>query len=459
MIVKLNDTLILKKSHPCGGNEFVVERVGADFKLKCTTCNRYVWIDRIEINKRIKKRIMQGVYTMDKFYSKVANDAKASEIRELLKLTQYPDFISFAGGLPAAELFPIQEIKESCCNMLDTIGKEALQYSTTEGYMPLRNQIADFMQAEGNFGVNPEDVIITSGSQQGLDMVGKVLLDPGDTVIVESPSYLGAINAFKQYYCNFVEVETDENGMKMNDLENKLKASKNVKLIYVVPDFQNPSGKCWSLERRKQLIALANKYDVLIVDDCPYREVRFEGDAVPTVTSLDKENRVIHLGTFSKILTPGLRTAWMYSKSSEIINKMVLVKQSMDLQSNSFTQRLISIYLDNNNIFDHINKLIKVYKSRRDTMINAIDKYFPQGVTFVKPEGGLFLFLELPENIKSREFAEKLIEKKVGIVPGDSFYPDGKVKNTARLNYSCMNEEKIEQGIKIMGEVLKDMLK
>lgn len=384
------------------------------------------------------------------------NHLKASEIREILKLSERKEVISFAGGLPAPELFPIEEMKKVAVKVLEDMGEEALQYSTTEGYNPLRKQIASRMK---KFGIetSAEEILITSGSQQGLDFSGKIFLNPDDVVIVESPSYLGAINAFKAYECKFVEVPTDENGMIMEELDRILNETENVKFIYVIPDFQNPTGKTWPVERRKEFIKLANKYDVPVVEDNPYGELRFEGEIPPSIKSFDTEGRVIFLGTFSKTFTPGLRMGWVNARD-ELLNKYIMVKQGADLQTNSMTQRELSVFLDMYDLDAHIEKIKDVYRSRRDTMMNAMKEYFPEVVQYTYPKGGLFTWVVFPEHINARELMAEAIKRNVACVPGGSFFPNGGHENTIRVNYSNMPEDKIVEGIKRLSEVIKEAL-
>ncbi|MCG8541500.1 MAG: PLP-dependent aminotransferase family protein [Clostridia bacterium] len=389
-------------------------------------------------------------------YSKRMKGVKASEIRELLKLTIRPEVISFAGGLPAPELFPIEEMKRVSLKILEESGQQALQYSPTEGFPPLRQKIAKRMEKLG-VGTYSDNILITNGSQQGLDFSGKIFLDAEDVVIVESPSYLGAINAFRAYQCKFVEIPTDDNGMIMEELEKALNTTKNVKMIYVIPDFQNPSGRTWSLERRTKLIELANKFDLPIVEDNPYGELRFEGERIPSIKSLDREGRVIFLGTFSKTFCPGLRIGWVCA-SDEILNKYILVKQGADLQSNSMSQRELNEFLESYDLDRHIEKIKRLYKERRDLMINAIKEYFPSEVKYTYPQGGLFTWAVLPEHINARELMVKALERNVAFVPGGAFFPNGGNENTMRINYSNMPGDRIVEGIKVLGEVIKESL-
>ena len=381
---------------------------------------------------------------------------KASEIREILKLTQQPEIISFAGGLPAPELFPVEHMEIVSKKVIQTLGREALQYSTTEGYNPLREHIANRM-SKMNINASYEDILVTSGSQQGLDFSGKVFLDPNDIVICESPSYLGAINAFKAYECQFREVETDKDGMILEDLEKTITDNENVKFIYVIPDFQNPSGKTWSLERRKGLLEIAKKYDLVVVEDNPYGELRYEGAHLPALKSMDTDGRVVFLGTFSKTFAPGLRIGWVCA-DQELLNKYVMVKQGSDLQTSSMSQRELSVYLDDYSLDDHIDKIISVYKKRRDLMLKTMSESFPKEAEYIVPEGGLFIWVELPASIDTKELMVKAVEDKVAFVPGGSFFPNSDTKNTMRLNFSNMNEENIVIGIKRLGKLLHNEL-
>lgn len=392
-------------------------------------------------------------------FSESAKGMKASEIRELLKLTAMPEIISFAGGLPASELFPLEKIAEAAKTVVEKDGKRALQYSTTEGFVELRNVIMEQRLKPMGINVGLESVIITSGSQQALDYCARVFVNKGDIIITESPSYLGALNAFKASSPEIIEIEMDDDGMRMDKLEEVLeKEGKNVKFLYTIPDFQNPSGVTMTSERRKKLIELANKYDIIIVEDCPYKELNFDEAPLPALKSMDPEDRVIHLGTFSKTFCPGLRIGWIVANPT-IINKFVMLKQGSDLQSSSFDQLLTARFMENNDLEDHIAKIKEVYRKRRDIMFNAIDKYFPEGIKYTKCTGGLFTWVEVKPEMKSKEILEKALEKKVAFVPGDSFFPNGGKTNYFRMNYSCMPEEKIEEGIKALGEVLKEYYK
>lgn len=389
-------------------------------------------------------------------YAKRMEKIKASEIRELLKLTQKPEIISFAGGLPAPELFPVEKMKKISNMVLSENGAKALQYGPTEGFEPLREQIVKRMKAL-DIDAKSDDILVTNGSQQGLDFTARIFFNEGDVVLCESPSYLGAINAFKAYGPEFIEVPTDAEGMKMDELEKILENNDNVKVIYVIPDFQNPTGRTWAVDRRKKLVELANKHNIAIVEDNPYGELRFEGEMPPSIKSLDTEGRVIFLGTFSKTMCPGLRLGWVCA-DEEVLNKYILVKQGADLQASTISQMEMAKFLEEYSIEDHIDTIKEVYGRRRDLMLKTMEAEFPEGVTFTRPEGGLFTWVEMPEHINARELAVKALAKNVAFVPGGSFFPNGGNENTLRLNYSNMDEERIVIGITRLAEAIKEML-
>lgn len=385
------------------------------------------------------------------------SNLKASEIREILKVTEQEDVISFAGGLPAPELFPIDEIKEITQIVLKEAGTKALQYTTTEGYAPLREWIAKRMNERLATSLDKDNILITHGSQQGLDLSGKVFLDEGDIVLCESPTYLAAISAFKAYGCSFIEIPTDDYGMDMSVLEDVLKNTSNIKLIYVIPTFQNPTGKTWSLSRRKKLAELSAQYNVAVVEDNPYGELRFEGESLPSVKSFDTVGNILCTGSFSKIFCPGFRIGWI-AGDKDIIRKYVLVKQGTDLQCNTIAQMTIAEYLKRYDIDKHIEKIVEVYRKRRDIAVKCIENYFPYDIKFTHPEGGLFSWIELPEEISARDILKKCLEKKIAFVPGGSFYPNTHKENTFRINYSNMPEDKIEKGLHAIGEVIQEYI-
>jgi len=388
-------------------------------------------------------------------YARRVAQLKASEIREILKVTEKPDVISFAGGLPAPELFPVDEIKRATNLVLEEAGEKALQYTTTEGYAPLREWIAGRMNTKWGTSFDKDNILITHGSQQGLDITGKMFLDEGDIVLCESPTYLAAISAFRAYGCHFIEIPTDEDGMVMEALEEVLRETKGIKLIYVITNFQNPSGRTWSLEKRKQLASLSVKYDVAVLEDNPYGELRFEGDFLPSVKAFDTAGNVLCTGTFSKIFCPGFRIAWMAGEK-DIIRKYVLVKQGVDLQCSTIAQMVIAKYLELYDIDKHIERIIEVYRKRRNLAVETMKQYFPESVSFTRPEGGLFLWVELPEHVSARELLDICLSKKIAFVPGGSFFPNSIKENTFRINFSNMPEERIIEGLKTIGEILYD---
>lgn len=391
-----------------------------------------------------------------KFARRMTN-IKASEIREILKVTERPEVISFAGGLPAPELFPVNEIKKVNQIVLEEEGQKALQYTTTEGYKPLRKWIANRMNTRLGTSFESDNILITHGSQQALDLSGKVFLDEGDIVLCESPTYLAAISAFRAYECKFIEVPTDSDGMIISELERILKSTERVKLIYVIPDFQNPTGRTWSYERRKHLAEVAMKNKVIVIEDNPYGELRFEGEALPSVKSFDQTGCVLCLGTFSKILCPGYRIGWI-AGDKLAIQKYVLTKQGADLQCNTIAQIEIYKYLDLYDIDKHVEKIRKVYKNRRDLTVRTMEEEFPEVVSFTRPQGGLFAWVQLPDYVNARDVLIKCLEKNVAFVPGGSFYPNGGNENTFRINFSNMPEDRIIIGLKSISEVLKDFI-
>jgi len=382
---------------------------------------------------------------------------RASEIREILKVTERPEIISFAGGLPAPELFPVDAIKEVNRLVLEQDGAKALQYSPTEGYRPLRDWIAKRMNSRLGTDFDADGIVITHGSQQALDLSGKVFLDEGDVVLCESPTYLAAISAFRAYGCEFIEIPTDDDGMVMAELAKALEGCDKVKLIYVIPDFQNPTGRTWSSERRKQLAELSAKYRVAVLEDNPYGELRFEGDFLPSVKSFDVTGNVLCTGTFSKIFCPGYRIGWI-AGDKEIIRKYVLVKQGTDLQCNTIAQMEIAKYLDLYDIDAHIETIREVYRKRRDLAIQTMEHVFPEGVTFTRPQGGLFAWVELPASVDARKLLEKCLEQNVAFVPGGSFFPNGGKENTFRINFSNMPEDRIVEGLTRLANILKDCI-
>lgn len=388
-------------------------------------------------------------------FAKRMESLTVSAIREILKVTANPEIISFAGGLPAPELFPIEEMKHVALEVLTEGGTEALQYSMTEGFMPLRQQIAHRMNSKLSTDLTYENIQIISGSQQGLDLSGKLFIDEGDVILCESPTYLAAISAFKAYGPKFIEVPTDDHGMIISELEKIMATTEKIKLIYVIPDFQNPTGRTWSLERRQQFMELVNRYEIPVIEDNPYGELRFEGEQLPVLKSMDSKGLVIFFSTFSKIFCPGLRVGWI-AADKKFLEKYTLLKQGTDLHTSSISQREISKFIELYDLDQNVEKIKNVYKRRRDVMVEAMKAEFPPEVSYTYPEGGLFLWVELPPHIKAEKLLLTCLSHKVAFVPGDSFFPNGGVENTLRLNYSNMPEERIIEGIKRLAKVIRE---
>lgn len=392
------------------------------------------------------------------FYSKNALNMKRSEIRELLKMTRRPDIISFAGGLPDPETFPVKDLEDISCHLLRDKGAIALQYGPTEGEAPLREEIARWMSRE-KATVKPENILITAGSQQGLDIVSKVFLDPNDIVVLELPTYIGGLQAFSSYRAKMIGVPQDDRGMRMDLLEKALvklaKSNQKPKFIYVVPDFQNPSGITMSFERRKKFLEMAYQYEVPVIEDSPYRDLRFVGNPVPAIYSLDTQNHVIALGTFSKLLCPGLRIAWIMAPT-EWMDRMVVAKQGMDLCSPTYTQLIVAEYLRRGLLPKQIEKIRRLYGRKLDVMLEALKKHMPEGLRWSEPKGGLFLWIELPEKMSATDLFPKAIEKKVAYVVGSAFHCNGKGQNTMRINFSYPSEQQIVEGIQRLAKMLKE---
>jgi len=381
-----------------------------------------------------------------------------SAIRELLKLTQQPEIISFAGGLPSPESFPVEDLKEVMNEVLDKEASAVLQYSTTEGDPLLRKMILEHY-AQYGIEISLENILIITASQQGLDLVTKIFINKGDTIIAGLPSYLGGLGAFASYGANVVGVPLDEDGMRADKLEETLEELKSKgikpKFIYVVPDFQNPAGITIPELRRLKIIELAKKYDVLILEDSPYRELRFEGEHQRTFYSLDNTGHVILLGTFSKIFCPGFRVGWVLAHK-DIIDKMVIMKQSTDLCTSPFTQRIIARFIEKDYLTKNISRIIEMYREKRDIMLEGFEKHMPEGITWTRPKGGLFLFLQLPEYMDAEELLKKAIEKKVAFVAGTHFHCSGEGKHTLRINFSYPSKEEIVEGVKRLAGVFRE---
>jgi 2-aminoadipate transaminase len=401
-------------------------------------------------------------------YAQRTKGIKSSAIRELLKLTQRPEIISFAGGLPASELFPTDRFRMACCKVLEQQAHLALQYGATEGYEPLREMVARHIARYG-IKAQSENVLFTSGSQQALDLIGKLMINPGDRVLVEAPTYLGALQAFSVYGADYVSVPSDENGLCSDLLEAPLRSGP--KFMYVLPNFQNPGGTTLSEGRRHQLVLLADQYGVPIVEDDPYGQLRYEGDHLSPLVVIDRENlrrdsgysigNVIYLSTFSKTLAPGLRLGWIVAPP-DVISKLVQLKQGADLHTSTFVQMVTYEVARDNFLDEHVKLIRRVYRERRDVMLDALQQFFPPEVTWTRPMGGLFLWVRLPEGMDAQKLFEVALRENVAFVPGDSFYaPNGHhddPRRHLRLNFSAAAPEQIREGIRRLSIAVKRQL-
>jgi 2-aminoadipate transaminase len=390
----------------------------------------------------------------------------SSVIRELLKLTEQPDVISFAGGLPAPEMFPVEEFRQASEKVLAEHGAKALQYGATEGYMPLRSLIVKQMARYG-IHAREDNILLTSGSQQALDMIGRLLINPGDKILVESPTYLGALQAWSAYQARYVSVPIDQDGMRTELLEEALRSGP--KFMYILPNFQNPGGVTLALDRRMKLIQMAEQYGIPIIEDDPYGQLRYSGEHLPPLVLLDCDHlesragdthgyfdgNVIYTSTFSKTLAPGLRLGWIVAPV-DVIKRCVQSKQGMDLHTSTFVQMVAYEVAKDGFLEQHVRRIRQVYAHRRDVMLAAMERYFPEEVQWTRPAGGLFLWAWLPEGINTAELLELAVQtQRVAFVPGHAFYPDGQGKNTMRLNFSNATPEMIEEGIRRLGVVFK----
>lgn len=385
---------------------------------------------------------------------------KKSAIREILKLTQKTGIISFAGGLPAPDTFPTRDLEEITTEVLQKDGASALQYGTTEGDNLLRELLVERYRKQG-LNINIGNLIITTASQQALDLIPKIFINPGDKIIVELPSYLGAISAFKSYGAEMVGIDMDKNGMRSDLLEKTLSEmqakGEKPKFIYIIPDFQNPTGITMPESRRIEIIAIAKKYDLLIVEDSPYREVRFEGTPQKTMYELDGSGQVILLGTFSKVFVPGFRLGWVIAHE-DVVDRIVTAKQSTDLCTSPFIQKITARYMQKGYFEKNMNNIIAPYRTKRDIMLQALRDYMPAGITWTEPEGGLFLFLSLPEGMDAEELFHIAIEENVAFVLGTVFYCDNTGKNTMRLNFSFPSNEQNREGVRRLSVAIQKLI-
>lgn len=390
-------------------------------------------------------------------FSDSVNAIKGSDTGEILKLISQPDMISFAGGLPAEESFPADEIGKAVDIVLKSNPGKALQYGPSLGHEPLRASIAARMNRIVKTKYIADNVMVTNGSQQALDILCRVFCNKGDPVIVEQPSYLGAITAFDLTGVNYIEIPGDGKGMIISELEKAL-ATHDVKLIYIVTDFQNPTGITWTAERREALMRVVDKYEVPIIEDNPYGELRYEGEYLPSLTAFDTKGLVCSLGTFSKTFAPGMRLGWIAAQP-KVIEKCDLLKQNMDLSTPPFVQYVAQAWLENFDFDGHVQKIKDLYRQRRDIMLKLMDEQFPKEVTYTRPEGGLFIWVTLPEYMNARELFKQCVAKKVAFVPGELFFASPGHANYFRLNYSYNDEAVIREGIGRIADVLKANLR
>lgn len=386
-------------------------------------------------------------------YSKRVPADGTDAVGAILQAAADPKIISFAGGLPAPELFPVKEMKAAVDKVFEEHGQEAMQYGAAKGVTALREVIQQHVKEKENVDSELDNVLVTTGSEQALDLVGKAFVDPGDTVLVEQPTYLCTLDVFRSYGANFASVEMDEDGMKMDALEEALKANPNTKLIYTVPNFQNPTGRTMTEERRKQLAELAEKYDVYVLEDNPYGEIRFAGQHVPAVKSFDKSGHVFYMSTFSKTLAPGFRLGWLVADKA-VVNKLTVLKQSADLHTDNLAQFAVAQFFADNDVDAHVKEISALYGKRKDLMLEGIKKYFPEGVKYTDPEGGMFLWVEVPGVDDTVELFKECLEHDVAFVPGDPFFAGEVQPGAFRLNYSNMKEDQIEVGLKRLGAAL-----
>ncbi|MDB5522331.1 MAG: PLP-dependent aminotransferase family protein [Rhizobium sp.] len=391
-------------------------------------------------------------------YAERMTNMNPSALRQLLQLGADPEVISFGGGYPDASIFPLEHLSFVFNAAINDHGREALQYTVPNGLPRLRQQVAERAATVG-IDCTSDEVLILQGGQQGLDLAAKMMINKGDVVIMEDPTFLGALAAFTPYEPRYVTVPMDAEGMDMAALERALKANPEAKFIYSVPEFQNPTGVTMSLARRKSLIELANRFDMIIIEDTPYREIRFQGEAIPPLKSMDTENRVIHLGSFSKILAPGLRLGWAIA-SDEIIQRMTMLKLGVDTQCSTLNMKAVSLFLENFDIESHIVTIRQTYLRKKNLMLETIRQTFPQQVSFTEPSGGLFTWLTFPEGFDTALFMKQraLPEARVAYVPGAAFFANEPKTNHARISYSTQTDEAIVKGMTALGQLLKESI-
>lgn len=389
---------------------------------------------------------------MDYYFSKRISGLAPSAIREILKATQNPDIIPFAAGNPDVATFPMEEVQKISAEIFANEPVTALQYGVTEGYTPLRNRLTNFIKDRYNIGRDFDSLIISSGAQQVMDLATKALCDLGDTVICECPSFIGSLNCFRSYGCKLAGVNVESDGMNIEELENAIKNAHNPRFIYTIPNFQNPSGATMSLEKRKAVYELAKKYGLLILEDNPYGDLRVSGEDVPSIKSMDEDGIVIYAGSFSKLLAPGIRVGYICAPAP-IVAKMTVGKQAADVHTPVFSQMLVDKWMDQYDIDAHIEKIRAIYREKLNLMCDLIDSELGDFVKYVRPEGGLFVWCELPEDVDMLEFVQECINEKVALVPGSAFMINDEKTNCFRMNFSTPSNDKIVEGMKALGRV------
>lgn len=391
-------------------------------------------------------------------YSSIIERLEDRSMLNAFELVETDDMISFSAGFPSPETYPLADIKESFDKVIENEGRAAMSYCSTSGYKRLREIIVERMKRKFDLDYSVSECIITSGSQQGLDMSGRLFVNKGDVVLFETPSYLGAVNALRAYEATLVSVPTDGEGIEIDALKDALeKYGDKVRLVYVIPDYQNPTGRSWSDERRKEFMEIMSQYDIPVLEDAAYSELSFGEPLKKPLAYYDKQGQVIYVGTFSKTFCPGLRIAWLCVRG-EMMDKFLLLKNAADLSSSAISQRQMAYYLDHHDLDAHIEKIAKLYKHRRDIMIEAIEKYFPEEVEYTRPGGGLFIWMTLPEGKDARELLRRAGEKKVAFIPGTSFYTDGNRFNEMRLNFSNMSDYDTMKGMEILGKLTAEYI-
>lgn len=390
-------------------------------------------------------------------FSKRVPNLDDDVVGEILKVAGDPEIISFAGGLPAPELFPVEAIHQAADKVFEKYGKDALQYTATIGNVKLRESIAHRMQTNKFVHTSIDNICITTGSEQSIDLVAKMMVNEGDVILVEKPTYLCALDVFKSYGAKVVGIDMDEDGMLMDALEAKLTEYSEAKLIYTIPNFQNPTGRTMTADRRQKMVEIAEKHNVVILEDDPYGEIRYSGEVVPPIKHYDENGTVVYMNTFSKILAPGMRLGWIVA-DKDFIDAFVVMKQSADLHSDNLSQYIVAQYMEDNDLDKHIQSISDEYKKRATMMLKEIDEQFPKGVKHSNPEGGMFIWVEVPGNVNTMDLFYNCVKHNVAFVPGEPFYPDEVIPGTFRMNFSNMKDDQIHEGVCRMAVAINEMM-